>query len=99
MGRVASSYWHGALFCGAFFFIGVSLAFNIFTAFTIDIFCALEEDEEMNPVEDQNLQKMQAEKKKNDQVLHVLVPPAVVKARAHKGAVEGLDDVMAEIRA
>merc|ERR1712032_1054664 len=31
----------GVVYCGAFFFIGVNIAFNIYTAFTIDVFVML----------------------------------------------------------
>jgi len=52
MGRILAAeyggrfYFVGIMYCSCFFFVGVTIAFNIFTAFTIDVFVQLKEDQE-----------------------------------------------------
>lgn len=86
--------WAGVLFCSLFFFIGVNLAFNIFTAFTIDIFVSLKEAEEGDEEteDDKNLSKMTEILEERGLVLHYIVPAEVTKAKAQMDVIDDLDD-------
>jgi len=80
----------GPLFCGLFFFVGVNLAFNIFTAFTIDVFLNLkqahEEGEESE--EDKNLAGMRKLLESRGQVLHVVMPAQVLKMNIQRAVLD-----------
>eukprot|EP00746_Dinoflagellata_sp_MGD_P035726 gnl/MRDRNA2_/MRDRNA2_185551_c0_seq1.p1 gnl/MRDRNA2_/MRDRNA2_185551_c0~~gnl/MRDRNA2_/MRDRNA2_185551_c0_seq1.p1 ORF type:complete len:400 (-),score=68.16 gnl/MRDRNA2_/MRDRNA2_185551_c0_seq1:1-1200(-) len=96
MGRVSSWYPLGFLFCSSFFFVGVNIAFNIFTAFTIDVFVTLQEDfkKDEEADEDKNLQAMQSILDAQGQVLNWTIPAEVVKSRVQRGMDEDLDDMI-----
>lgn len=98
MGRVSSFYCIGPMYCGAFFFFGVNIAFNIFMAFVIDIFVSLEEKESKGDIaeEDANLDTMRQMLEKRGLVLHMEIPSEVMKARVLRDVLEDLDDIVQE---
>jgi len=87
----------GIVFCGIFFFFGVNIIFNIFCAFTIDVFKELreqindDEDEEQDPQE-KNLEKMTQTLRDEGLDLKFIVPPEVVRAKVQQGVLEELQE-------
>lgn len=88
----------GEIYCMAVFFLSVNIAFNIFTAFLIDIFVSLEETEEEGEEteEQKNLVSMKSKYKEMGQVLHFLEPPEVLRLRTLTGVIDGLDEAIQE---
>mmetsp|Transcript_99541 Transcript_99541/g.172793 ORF Transcript_99541/g.172793 Transcript_99541/m.172793 type:complete len:948 (+) Transcript_99541:27-2870(+) len=88
----------GEIYCMVVFFLSVNIAFNIFTAFLIDIFVSLEEalEEGEESEEDKNLASMKQKFLEKGEVLHFLEPPEVLRLRTLTGVIDGLDDAIQE---
>jgi len=92
--------WLGFIFCGSFFFLGVSIVFNIFSAFTIDIFIALKstvEQAEESEVQ-QNLLAMRKRCAEEGKTLRVTIPVEVLRMRVQNSVLDDLDGRIADSR-
>lgn len=94
-----SPAWFAACaYCLGFYIACVLLAFNVFTAFSIDVYCFLEKaasqkDPEPSEVE-KNLQKIRADLADKGQCLHVASSSELDKSRVYRSlfAADGGDD-------
>merc|ERR1711879_244369 len=93
--------WIGLIYCGLFFFVGVNIAFNVFTAFTIDVFLTLRSlnEEAETSEEDHNLTAMKETCRQEGNILHVSIPPEVLRMRVQIGVLDDLEGMIAEARA
>jgi len=98
--RVASIPGAGTFYCIFVFFFGVSVGFNIVTAFSIDVFVSLREHvlEEVATEEVQNLSTMREKLKEQNKVLHMVVPSDELRMRALAGVIDGLEEAIQEAR-
>jgi len=81
------------------FLLSVNIAFNIFTAFLIEIFVSLQESEseaDEPSQQEKNLAVMKDAIKESGQVLHFVEPTEVLRLRTLTGIIEGLDDIIKE---
>jgi len=90
----------GIAFCGLFFFFGVNIIFNIFTAFTIDVFKEIRSDmndegEGETDQEETNLKTMTQTFQQKGLDLKIIPPSEVVRAKIQQGVLGDLKDHIA----
>jgi len=93
----------GYAFCGIFFFFGVNIIFNVFCAFTIDVFKQLRTDinaqEDEGPdQEEKNLTTMTQSYQERGLALKVIAPPEAVRAKVQQGLLDDLKNSIDEQR-
>jgi len=84
----------GLIYCLFVFCVGVSLAFNIVTAFTIDVFVALEESkhDKKRSVQEDNLESLRAQLRAEGKLLHVTMPGEVRRLKVFTGMISGMEE-------
>eukprot|EP00811_Abedinium_folium_P034556 NODE_7428_length_1579_cov_3.674931.p1 GENE.NODE_7428_length_1579_cov_3.674931~~NODE_7428_length_1579_cov_3.674931.p1 ORF type:complete len:384 (-),score=111.13 NODE_7428_length_1579_cov_3.674931:428-1510(-) len=94
--------WIGYVYCGLFFFVVVNIAFNIFTAFTIDVFVMLKENEQsdgetMAAADDViagAVTKIKQFMLDDGRVLHVHLPAQVLRSLVQQKVFSGLQEMI-----
>lgn len=89
----------GEIYCGLVFLLSVNIAFNIFTAFLIDIFVSLQAAEgaaKENGERDEHLEVMKEDVMKKGEVLHFIESPEVLRLRTMTHIISGLDVAIKE---
>jgi len=92
--RVSSVPQAGPIYCITVFFVGVNICFNIFTAFTIDIFVSLADSQgvDLTGREQNNLLELRAELRSQGRILQMSMPPEVRRLHALSGIIAGLHE-------
>lgn len=70
----------------SFYLISVLLAFNVFTAFSIDVFCKIQEYEEASSTQNEverNLSKIRASMAEQGLILHIEMSPELIRSRVY----------------
>jgi two pore calcium channel protein len=107
MDRVAAFHGMGLLFCIVFFLFGVNIVFNVFTAFTIDVFLTLKEAQEQikdaeaegtAQMEDRIVVEMQELVTQDNQILHVKKPAFVLQKKTLLKVFHDVQDQVLDIQ-